>query len=242
MKKFVSVLLCNLLTVLLVAQKDSTLDSKDYKKDVLLETSLGDMVIRLSDSTPLHRDNFLKLVKVGFYDGILFHRVINHFMIQAGDPESKNAEPGVMLGNGGPNYTIPAEFRPGLFHKKGVIAAARDNNPEKASSGSQFYIVQGKIFTDAGLDSVETFRLRGRKIPADQRAVYKAIGGTPHLDQNYTVFGELISGFDVLDKIAAVPTNKTTAPDRPDTDVKIISATLIKRAKEKKKKSKSIEQ
>ena len=149
-----------------------------------------------------------------------------------------NAEYGKMLGNGGPAYTIPAEFKPGLFHKKGVIAAARDNNPQKASSGSQFYIVQGKVFTDEDLDKVEITRLGGRKIPADQREVYKTLGGTPHLDQNYTVFGELVSGFDVLDKIAAVPTNKTTAPDRPETDVKIISASLIKRPKEKKKKQK----
>lgn len=238
MKKITLLFLMAITTVTVIGQKDSTLKKKDYKKDVLLETSMGDMVVRLSDSTPLHRDNFLKLVKMGYYDGILFHRVINHFMIQAGDPESKNAEYGKMLGNGGPAYTIPAEFKPGLFHKKGVIAAARDNNPQKASSGSQFYIVQGKVFTDEDLDKVEITRLGGRKIPADQREVYKTLGGTPHLDQNYTVFGELISGFDVLDKIAAVPTNKTTAPDRPETDVKIISASLIKRAKEKKKKHK----
>lgn len=218
-----------------IGQRDSILKKKDYKKDVLLETSMGDMVVRLSDSTPLHRDNFLKLVKMGYYDGILFHRVINHFMIQAGDPESKNAEYGKMLGNGGPSYTIPAEFKPSLFHKKGVIAAARDNNPQKASSGSQFYIVQGKVFTDEDLDKVEITRLGGRKIPVDQREVYKTLGGTPHLDQNYTVFGVLISGFDVLDKIVAVPTNKTTAIDRPETDVKIISASLIKRAKEKER-------
>jgi cyclophilin family peptidyl-prolyl cis-trans isomerase len=238
MKKITLLFLMAITTVTVIGQKDSTLKKKDYKKDVLLETSMGDMVVRLSDSTPLHRDNFLKLVKMGYYDGILFHRVINHFMIQAGDPESKNAEYGKMLGNGGPAYTIPAEFKPGLFHKKGVIAAARDNNPQKASSGSQFYIVQGKVFTDEDLDKVEITRLGGRKIPADQREVYKTLGGTPHLDQNYTVFGELISGFDVLDKIAAVPTNKTTAPDRPETDVKIISASLIKRPKEKKKKQK----
>ena len=238
MKKITLLFLMAITTVTVIGQKDSTLKKKDFKKDVLLETSMGDMVVRLSDSTPLHRDNFLKLVKMGYYDGILFHRVINHFMIQAGDPESKNAEYGKMLGNGGPAYTIPAEFKPGLFHKKGVIAAARDNNPQKASSGSQFYIVQGKVFTDEDLDKVEITRLGGRKIPADQREVYKTLGGTPHLDQNYTVFGELISGFDVLDKIAAVPTNKTTAPDRPETDVKIISASLIKRAKEKKKKQK----
>ena len=226
---------------IVLGQKDSTLKAKDYKKDILLETSMGEMVVRLSDSTPLHRDNFLKLVKVGFYNGVLFHRVINHFMIQAGDPKSKTAEPGQMLGEGDLGYTIPAEFRPGLFHKKGVIAAARDNNPQKASSACQFYIVQGKVFTDADLDKLEATRLGGRKIPAEQREVYKTLGGTPHLDQNYTVFGELVSGFDVLDNIAGVPTNKTTAVDRPETDVKIISASLIKRAKEKKKKKKNSE-
>jgi peptidyl-prolyl cis-trans isomerase B (cyclophilin B) len=155
-------------------------------------------------------------------------------MIQGGDPESKNAAAGVPLGNGGPNYTIPAEFRPTLFHKKGVIAAARqgDNvNPLKASSGSQFYIVQGKTFTDADLDVLETTRLNGRKIPADQREVYKTIGGTPHLDQGYTVFGEVVKGLEVLDKIAAVQTSKGVDRDRPLEDVRIIKAKLIKRKK-----------
>ncbi len=165
-----------------------------------------------------------------YYDSILFHRVIKNFMIQAGDPESKHAEAGKPLGNGGPEYRIPAEFRQTLFHKKGVIAAARDNNPEKASSGSQFYIVQGKIFTDAGLDSVETFRLK-RKIPAYQREVYKTIGGAPHLDQNYTVFGEVVKGLDVVDKIASVPTSKGIDKDRPLKDVRIIKARLIRRKK-----------
>ena len=212
-------------------QKDSSVSKKDRKRDVLLETNYGDIVIRLSDSTPLHRDNFLKLVKTGYYDSILFHRVIKNFMIQGGDPNSKHAKPGEPLGNGGPGYTIPAEFRTGLFHKKGVIAAARDNNPEKASSGSQFYIVQGKIFTDAGLDSVETYRLNGRKIPPGQREVYKTLGGTPHLDQSYTVFGEVVKGLDVVDKIAAVPTSKGQDRDRPLEDVKIIKARLIKRKK-----------
>lgn len=212
-------------------QKDSVIHKKDRKRDVLFETSMGEMIIRLSDSTPLHRDNFLKLVKVGFYDSVLFHRVIKNFMIQGGDPDSKHAASGTPLGNGGPGYTIPAEFRATLFHKKGVIAAARDNNPEKASSGSQFYIVQGKIFTDAGLDSLETFRLNGRKIPAEQREIYKTIGGTPHLDQNYTVFGEVVKGLDVLDKIAVVKTSKGADRDRPLEDVRILKAKLIKRKK-----------
>ncbi len=213
------------------AQKDSAITKKDRKKDVLLHTNYGDIVIRLSDSTPLHRDNFLKLVKTHYYDSVLFHRVIKNFMIQGGDPDSKRAKPGEPLGEGGPAYTIPAEFRTTLFHKKGVIAAARDNNPEKASSGSQFYIVQGKIFTDAGLDSVETYRLNGKKIPADQREIYKTIGGTPHLDQNYTVFGEVVKGLDVVDKIAAVQTSKGEDRDRPLEDVRIIKTKLIKRKK-----------
>ncbi|HMU45547.1 MAG TPA: peptidylprolyl isomerase [Chitinophagaceae bacterium] len=237
MKKLLQTLLLLVLSLSLLAQKDSTLKKKDRKSDVLLQTSLGDIVIRLSDSTPLHRDNFLKLVKMGFYDSILFHRVINHFMIQAGDPESKKAMSGKPLGNGGPGYTVPAEFRATLFHKKGVIAAARmgDNvNPEKASSGSQFYLTQGKIFTDAGLDSVETYRLK-RKIPAEQRKVYKIIGGTPHLDQNYTVFGEVVKGLEVIDAIAAVETSKGADRDRPLKDVRIIKAKLIKRKKYKNK-------
>ena len=142
-------------------------------------------------------------------------------MIQGGDPNSKNALPKIQLGNGGPGYTIPAEFDSTLFHKKGVLAAARtgDNeNPKKASSGSQFYIVQGKVFTDAGLDSVETFRLNGRKIPLSHREVYKTIGGTPHLDMGYTVFGEVESGLEVVDKIAAAPRD---ANNRPLTDIRM---------------------
>ena len=209
----------------------SFVTKKDRTSDVLLQTTYGDIVLRLSDSTPLHRDNFLKLVKIGYYDSVLFHRVIQNFMIQSGDPNSKQAMPGQPLGAGGPGYRIPAEFRTSLFHKRGTIAAARDNNPEKASSGSQFYIVQGKIFSDGGLDSVETFRLNGRKISSEQREVYKTIGGTPHLDQTYTVFGEVISGMDVVDKIAAVQTSKGPDRDRPIEDVRIIKAKLIDREK-----------
>ena len=195
-------------------------------------TSYGTIVLRLYDSTPLHRDNFIRLVKSGYYDSILFHRVIKNFMIQAGDPNSKHSEPGEPLGNGGPDYTIPAEFRASLFHKKGVLAAAResdDANPSKASSGSQFYIVQGKKFTDAGLDSVETIRLKGRKIPIEHREVYKTTGGTPHLDLNYTVFGEVVSGLNIVDSIAATPTSKGEDQDRPLQDIRIIKARLIKK-------------
>ena len=232
MKRWIVLLLNCLIVISLSAQKDSSIRKKERRRDVLLQTSMGDIVIRLSDSTPLHRDNFLKLVKVGFYDSVLFHRVIQNFMIQSGDPNSKQAKAGQPLGNGGPGYFIPAEFRTTIFHKKGVIAAARmgDNvNPQKASSGSQFYIVQGKIFNDAGLDSIETFRLNGRKISPEQREVYKTIGGTPHLDQGYTVFGEVAKGLEVVDKIAAVQTSKAQDRDRPLQDVKIIKAKLIKR-------------
>lgn len=234
MKKTLLIVTGLIIAGICFGQKDSTIKKKDRKRDVLLETTMGDIVIRLSDSTPLHRDNFLKLVKIGYYDSVLFHRVIQNFMIQAGDPNSKQAKSGVPLGNGGPGYTVPAEFRTTLFHKKGMLSAARtgDNvNPTKASSGSQFYIVQGKLFTDAGLDSLETFRLNGRKIPAAQREVYKTIGGTPHLDQAYTVYGEVVKGLDVVDMIAAVQTSKGQDRDRPLQDVRIIKTKLIKRKK-----------
>ena len=234
MQYWVAALLNCLIVCSLAAQKDSTIKKKDRKRDVFVQTTMGDIVIRLSDSTPLHRDNFLKLVKVGYYDSVLFHRVIQNFMIQTGDPNSRRASAGQPLGDGGPGYTTPAEFRTTLFHKKGAIAAARqgDNvNPQKASSGSRFYIVQGKIFTDAGLDSVETFRMMGRKIPAAQREAYKTIGGTPHLDQGYTVYGEVVKGLDVIDKIAAVQTSRARDRDRPVQDVRIVKARQIKRKK-----------
>ncbi len=232
MKKYLLLLSSLLLgATMLIAQPAVKIKKKDRKRDVLLETSYGDIVLRLSDSTPLHRDNFIGLVKTGYYDSVLFHRVIKRFMIQGGDPDSRRAEAGKPLGEGGPNYTIPAEFRPGLFHKRGVLAAARegdDVNPAKASSGSQFYIVQGRTFTDGGLDSLETMRLK-RKIPAEQREVYKTIGGTPHLDMSYTVFGEVVSGLDVVEKISLAETSKGIDRDRPITDIRILTAKLIKR-------------
>lgn len=207
------------------------LRKNDLKRDVEMVTDKGTMIIRLSDSTPLHRNNFIKLVKEHYYDSILFHRVIKNFMVQAGDPNSKKAKSDDHLGNGGPKYTVPAEFRQSLFHYKGVIAAAREGdnvNPQKVSSGSQFYIVQGRVFTDAGLDSVETFRLK-RKLPAEHRAVYKTLGGSPHLDQNYTIFGEVISGIAVVDSIANIKTSGREGGDRPLQDIKIIKARLVKR-------------
>jgi cyclophilin family peptidyl-prolyl cis-trans isomerase len=185
---------------------------KPVHRYIEITTQEGVGVIQLYNETPQHRDNFVKLVQENFYDGILFHRVIQHFMIQGGDPSSKYATPTQRLGSGGPTYKIPAEINESRFHKKGALGAARDNNPEKASSASQFYLVQGRTFTDGGLDSLQTFRMKGRQIPAAQREVYKTLGGTPHLDQDYTVFGELISGLELVDKIAAV---KTDASDRP---------------------------
>lgn len=197
-----------------------TLNSLAQRKhrEVKIITGYGTMTVLLSDETPHHRDNFIRLVKKHFYDGLLFHRVIKNFMIQGGDPDSKKAQPGAMLGNGDVGYTIPAEFRPDLFHRKGALAAARDYNPAKASSGCQFYIVEGKKYTDEELDKIELTRLGGRKIPKEEREVYKTAGGTPWLDQNYTVFGQVVKGMDVIDQIAAV---RTDANDRPLEDVKM---------------------
>jgi cyclophilin family peptidyl-prolyl cis-trans isomerase len=234
MKRFCIASFLLLASIASFSQKDIRLKKKDLKRDVELVTSMGSIVVRLSDSTPLHRNNFLKLVKQGYYDSVLFHRVINQFMIQAGDPDSKHAAAGVPLGEGGPHYTIPAEIRTSLFHKKGALAAARqsdDVNPQKASSGSQFYIVQGRTFSDGRMDTLETTRLNGRKIPAEWRQVYKTVGGTPHLDQTYTVFGEVVKGLDVVDKIAVVVTSKGDDRDRPLQDVRIIKAKLVKRKK-----------
>ena len=217
-----------------VAQTEVTIRKKDRKRDVLMETTMGSLLIRLSDRTPLHRDNFIRLVKQHFYDSVLFHRVISGFMIQAGDPNSRRALPHQPLGNGGPGYTLPAEFVPELFHKKGALAAARMGdqvNPEKASSGSQFYLVQGRTYTDAGLDSMESYFFPGRKIDPVYRDYYKSGGGVPHLDQQYTVFGEIVSGLNVLDSIASVPVSKGPDRDRPLTDVRILSAKLVRRKK-----------
>lgn len=210
------------------------LRKNDLHRDVEIITTRGTIMIRLSDSTPLHRDNFLRLVKAGYYDSLLFHRVIHNFMIQTGDPDSREGHPGKPMsqgGTGGTGYTIPAEFRKSLFHRRGAVGAARNNddvNPTRASSGSQFYIVQGKRFTDAGLDTVEIRRLKGRKIPDDQRKIYEEIGGAPHLDQAYTIFGEVVSGMDVVDSIAAVPTSGPPL-DRPKSDVRILKMKLIRR-------------
>ncbi|MBS1510863.1 MAG: peptidylprolyl isomerase [Bacteroidetes bacterium] len=189
---------------------------------IKLTTDSGVIIIRLYDSTPLHRDNFVKLVNAHFFDSLLFHRVIKGFMIQGGDPLSKDAQPGQQLGMGGGDMArIPAEFKPGILHKKGVLAAARDGNPEKASSACQFYLVQGKICSDAELNQVEC-NIRqtdpGFYYTDEQRKMYKTIGGTPFLDMNYTVFGEVEKGMEVIDKIASVP---TLPGDRPVGDIRM---------------------
>lgn len=257
------------------SKKQSSNMENEKRTRVKLETTLGNITVALYNETPKHRDNFMKLVKEGVYDSTLFHRVIKQFMIQAGDPDSKNASDTAMLGNGDVGYTIPAEFNPKFFHKKGVLAAARqgdDVNPEKASSGCQFYIVTGRKFTEpqllgmenkineqreevifdslahqhmkeiykmrkagdnAGLlelqdsleaeartlaDKEEKFRFTPEQIKA-----YSTVGGAPHLDGSYTVFGEVVEGMDVVEKIEIAKTNRA---DRPLTNIRILKASI----------------
>ncbi len=189
---------------------------------VEITTSFGIMIAELFDDTPVHRDNFAKLVREGFYDGLIFHRVIQGFMIQGGDPNSRGATPGTRLGSGGPGYTLEAEIDTSYVHVKGALSAARQGdtvNPEKRSSGSQFYIVQGATYSPNKLASFES-RL-GAKVPGfsytdAQKEAYSVLGGTPHLDMEYTVFGQVVEGLDVIDSIASV---QTARGDRPLEDV-----------------------
>ncbi len=221
-------------TVKLKAKKGNK--SNVYEKEVFfkapekcliaMETSMGDMLIQLYDDTPKHRDNFLKLVESNFYNDLLFHRVIKGFMIQGGDPKSKNASKKARLGSGGPGYQIDAEFNNKFIHKKGALSAARqgdNSNPEKKSSGSQFYIVQGKKVSPASLDKIAA--KKGIYYSSEQKKTYETIGGTPFLDNEYTVFGEVIEGLDVIDKIAQ---QETLKGDRPKEDIKIINIKIIK--------------
>ena len=222
-----------LATCMLQAQTpDQRVSKRDRRKDVEMTTSVGIIRLRLSDATPIHRDNFIRLVRSRFYDGIAFHRVIRGFMVQAGDPKSRDSSLRKPRRSTDSAYTIPAEIREDMFHRRGVLAAARMGdqiNPARASSGTQFYIVQGRTFTDISLDSVETFRLNGRKIPPERRENYKKQGGAPHLDQAYTIFGEVIDGMETVDRIAAVNTTGRTGNDRPLEPIRILKTRLVKR-------------
>lgn len=199
------------------------------RPQVEIRTELGTLVVELYNETPIHRDNFLKLVKEGYYDSLLFHRVIPEFMVQGGDPDSRHAKPGQALGSGGPKETLPAEIVPGTVHRKGALAAARqpdDVNPERRSSGSQFYIVQGRTFAPLDVERIAERSTRSG-IPityteADQR-MYSTVGGAPHLDGAYTVFGEVVEGLEVIDAIALLPCD---AQDRPVKDVRMFMRVL----------------
>jgi peptidyl-prolyl cis-trans isomerase B (cyclophilin B) len=201
---------------------------KTNPNTVVIETEYGNITLVLFDNTPKHRDNFLKLANEGFFDSTLFHRVIPQFMIQGGDPDSKKAAPGTPLGNGDVGYRIDAEINDTNFHQYGAVAAARDNNPNKSSSGCQFYIVVGKKFTGEQLDGMS--KQNGRNYTPAQREVYKTIGGTPHLDGNYTVFGQVIEGMDVVEKIVAEPRNNM---DRPNKDMRMLKVYVPKVKKKK---------
>lgn len=192
---------------------------------VKIETPYGDMIAELFNATPKHQDNFTKLVDEHYFDSLLFHRVIDGFMLQGGDPQSRNAGPKEMLGSGGPGYTIPAEFVDSLIHVKGALSAARTGdqvNPEKRSSGSQFFVVQGKTYTDQELDVLES--RKNIRYTTAQRELYKTYGGTPFLDRDYTVFGRVIEGLSVIDRIAEQPTDSR---DRPQENI-WMKLTIIK--------------
>lgn len=222
--------------VLLALLAASPLSAKKPKQTyVKITTTMGNIKVHLYDNTPEHKANFIRLVKSGMYDGVLFHRVIKDFMIQGGDPKSKDCDSTTVLGDGGLGYTIPAEITQENYHRRGALCAARLGdgvNPKRESSSTQFYIVVGKTFTDKELD-MQQARINGATRPekpfqftTEQRSVYKAIGGTPHLDMQYTVFGEVVEGLDVVLNICNVPTNKN---DRPKKDVRILSAKITNR-------------
>ncbi|EFL45431.1 peptidyl-prolyl cis-trans isomerase, cyclophilin-type [Prevotella disiens FB035-09AN] len=227
MKKFFATLVLCLATIGIQAQTDN------IRHEIELVTDSGKIVIALYNETPQHRDNFLKNVKEGVYDGQLFHRVIKDFMIQAGDPASKTATKGQMLGDSDDKYTIPAEIvYPKLFHKRGAVAAARESddvNPQRASSATQFYIVWGRKFSDNQLawaqERIDKYTNGQIKITPEIGNIYKTVGGTPHLDGSYTVFGEVLEGLDIVERIQTATTDDN---DRPINDIRIVKATVIK--------------
>lgn len=219
--------------VLMMMLVPSGILAQTKNTEVLFETTAGDIRIALYDETPQTRDNFLKITKMGVYDSLLIHRVIKDFMIQSGDTNSKHAKPGQLLGTGDFDYTTEAEFRlPQIFHRRGVIAMARESdkvNPERRSSACQFYIVWGKVFNDLQIAKIQEkldSATQGQvKLAPEMIEVYKTIGGTPHLDGQYTVFGEVVEGMDVVEKIQGVKTDKN---DRPLEDIRILKATVTK--------------
>ena len=223
-----------LVLLLLVAVATPAQTAAEGSVEVTLETTAGTIRLLLYDATPLHRDNFVKLVSMHVYDSVLFHRVIEGFMIQGGDPTSRYAAPGQLLGNGDFDYTVPAEMRlPQIYHRRGSLAMARESddvNPDRASSACQFYIVWGKTFSDDELDRVQERldTLYGEPVTLtdEMRAVYKTVGGTPHLDGGYTVFGEVTQGIEVVEAIQRRPTD---ANDRPLDDVRIVRAVVSKK-------------
>ena len=202
------------LVALALIMSISSCDTGEKFTYAMVETEMGNMKLKLYNDTPRHRDNFIKLAKEGFYDDLLFHRIISGFMLQGGDPDSKGAAPDKRLGGGGLGYTIEHEI--GRPHIKGALAAARTSNPEKRSSSCQFYIVQGRKQSDGQLDQFQS--QKGITYSEEQRKLYKEIGGTPMLDMEYTVYGEVVEGMDVIDKICAV---QTAPGDRPIEDVKM---------------------
>ena len=211
----------------------SQLNAQTTTTEVLFETTKGNIRIALYDETPQHRDNFLKLTKMGSYDSLLFHRVIKDFMIQTGDIFSKRARPGQLLGSGDYDYTQESEFRlPKIFHRRGVVAAAREGdkkNPERRSGASQFYIVWGKVYDDRRLariqEKLDSATNGEVKLTPEMIEAYKTVGGTPHLDGQYTVFGEIVEGMDVVEAIQGVAVDKN---DRPLEDIRILKATVTK--------------
>lgn len=219
-----------LLLILLCVCKIGYSAPPDSQKEfvIKIKTRQGTMHAILYDQTPLHKANFLKLVQKKFYNGLLFHRISPNFMIQGGDPKSRTAKSGEPLGNDDLDYKIPAEFNKSLFHQKGAIAAARDSNPKKESSACQFYIVQGKVHSDAELD-----RFKSAQLTKAQREIYKKDGGSPHLDGTYTVFGQVIDGLPVIAKIASQPKDRR---DRPVKDIRMkVSVKKLSREKINKK-------